>query len=210
MPLSRDIPISLVPSYLPRESRLRLRKGRRLRACLVGIHHCKKWIWIWDSPWIRSTMNLNSVEHLLRSFTKMVNLASRFTNLVDPNLVEEKVFGKFFGESRLINPNSVNLNPFQTARSLRITDSGPLSNPTQQLSNPTQPKKYLCMTEWANLVFNNKETNRTAMKRLISRLMIISEWIYISYTRPNKDPGLPLSHYYIDFFRNRASFNNSL
>jgi hypothetical protein len=44
---------------------------------------------------------------------KLVNLASRFTNLVDPNLVEEKVFGEFFGEFKLINPNSVNPNPCQ-------------------------------------------------------------------------------------------------
>jgi hypothetical protein len=93
---------------------LRVSNSASVWVCLVGIHHYKKWIWIWDSPWIRSTVNLNSVEHLLRSFTKLVNLASRFTNLVDPNLVEEKMFGNFFGESRLINPNSVNLNPCQT------------------------------------------------------------------------------------------------
>ena len=56
--------------------------------------------------------------------------------------------------------------------SFRITDSGPLSNPTQQLSNPTQPKKgYLCMAERANLVFHNKEIDGTAMKRLISKLI---------------------------------------
>ena len=54
----------------------------------------------------------------------------------------------------------------------RITDSGPLSNPTQQLSNPTQPKRgYLCMAERANLVFHNKEIDGTGMKRLISRLI---------------------------------------
>jgi hypothetical protein len=94
--------------------KLRVSNSASVWVCLVGIHHYKKWIWIWDSPWIRSTVNLNSVEHLLRSFTKLVNLASRFTNLVDPNLVEEKIWGNFFGESRLINPNSVNLNPCQT------------------------------------------------------------------------------------------------
>jgi hypothetical protein len=34
--------------------------------------------------------------------------------------------------------------------------------------------------------------------------------IYIPYTGSNKDSGLPSSHYYIDFFRNRGSFNNTL
>src|ERR1041384_6058981 len=86
MPLSGGIPISLVPSFLPRKFRLRLRKGGKLN--------------------------------------------------------------------------------------FRITDSGPLSNPTQQLSNPTQPKRgYLCMAERANLVFHNKEIDGTGMKRLISRLI---------------------------------------
>ncbi|PHT94110.1 DNA-directed RNA polymerase subunit beta' [Capsicum annuum] len=48
--------------------------------------------------------------------------------------------------------------------SFTITDSNPLSNPTQQ-------NMEVLMAERANLVFHNKAIDGTAMKRLISRLI---------------------------------------
>ncbi|KAL7261467.1 hypothetical protein ACSBR1_000002 [Camellia fascicularis] len=59
-------------------------------------------------------------------------------------------------------------------RSFSITDSNPLSNPTQR-------NMEVLMTERANLVFHNKATDGTAMKRFISRLIDHFRMAYTSH-----------------------------
>ncbi|KAF8376852.1 hypothetical protein HHK36_031436 (chloroplast) [Tetracentron sinense] len=67
------------------------------------------------------------------------------------------------GSTRIIVPEFLRKSRSRKG-SLRITDSNPLSNPTQR-------NMEVLMAERADLVFHNKAIDGTAMKRLISRLI---------------------------------------
>ncbi|PHT30264.1 hypothetical protein CQW23_30153 [Capsicum baccatum] len=101
-----------------------------------------------------------------------------FDEIYEQEASQKLVFSKLYeerlsGSARYIVPEFI-----RESRSIKgsftITDSNPLSNPTQR-------NMEVLMAERANLVFHNKAIDGNAMKRLISRLIEHFGMAYTSY-----------------------------